>query len=92
MGPYDNETGNYIHDPDVMAAHWLVHDETDALYIIAREDDGFEGYGMDDDIEMQLFALPDATLADSEAMKAKGFSLIPDVLRRFDSGLGYHHA
>jgi hypothetical protein len=92
MGPFDNETGEYVFDQEVMDAHWLINEAKGNLYIIARSGDGFDGYGADDDIESRLFKLPDAKLEDQGVMLSEGFSLVPDVLRRFSPDVGFYSA
>ena len=92
MGPYDNETGKYLFDNDIMSAHWLYHDDSESLYIIGRDEHGFEGYSNDDDIEAALFALTDSELDNDALMESKGFTLVPDPLRRFGVNEGYYAA
>lgn len=93
MGPYDNESGKYILMQDVMDAHWLEHNETGALAIIAKQVDGFESHGEVEDFDEEiLLAMSDEELADEETMENLGFSLIQSSLRRFSEEDGYYHA
>ena len=91
-GPYCNSTEQYIESQDVMDAHWLVDDETNALYIVARDGDEFEGYGDDDETLSALFSLTDAQLSDDAFMEEKGFSLVYPPLRRFSTEIGHYAA
>jgi hypothetical protein len=93
MGPYDNEAnsgkGEYLFDDAVKNAHWVANNETNMLSIIARDADGFEGYGPDED-EEALFSLSDAELEDHTTMERLGFSIIPMTQRGFNSEIGFY--
>tara|TARA_B100000749_G_scaffold266208_1_gene242028 strand:+ start:1447 stop:1728 length:282 start_codon:yes stop_codon:yes gene_type:complete len=90
MGPhYDNNTGRYIKYEEVFNAHWLVDNETDALYLLPRDGDGFDTYGMDEEVEERLNTFSDEQLADYDFMEEQGFTVIPDHQRRFDEATGY---
>lgn len=89
----ENEGDNHIFMREIMDAHWLQHDETDMLFIIAREGDGFESYNGDgSDLDELLMAMPDSILSNADAMKDYDFTLIPEGLRRFNPEIGYYHA
>jgi hypothetical protein len=92
MGPYDDNAEEYEFDQEVMDAHWLEHEESGCLYIVARPEDGFEGYGAEDDILEELYSLTEHDLQDEKTMSGLGFELIPDHLRRLDPEVGYYAA
>lgn len=92
MGPYDNDKSEYVFDSEVLEAHWLIHEQTGFLYIVARDDDGFEGYGADDAVLESLYRFSDNQLEDTDVMTAQGFEVVPEVLRRMDPEQGYFPA
>lgn len=93
MGPhYDNEKQIYLLDDEVMNSHWLLHQDTEQLYLVPKSDHGFDTYGPDEDIEMQLNALDDDALSNDIVMSSKGFDVIPQWQRRFCPQAGYYVA
>lgn len=89
MGPRDSKTGKYLFNRDAMSAHWLHHDDSEALYIIGRDEHNFKGYGADDNVESSLTSLTERELDNEALMESKGFALVPDPLRRFSVNDGY---
>jgi hypothetical protein len=90
MGPFDNNTEQYIEDEAILDAHWLLHIASGQLCIIPRANDDFEGFGANDAVLETLYTLDDAQLSDAGALKKLGFEKVPDVLRRFSDDIGYY--
>ena len=102
LGLYDNESQKYLEEPCKEKGHWYVSDENGMLYIVPNDKYGSaEIDGPDDDILDALNAAyreadtngTDFDRIDAEAIAQRlGLSVIPDVLKRFDSESGYYHA
>ena len=89
----ENEGDNHIFMSEIMDAHWLLHDVSGMLFIIAREGDGFESYNGDGgDLEELLMAMTDCALSNEESMKKYDFTLISEGVRRFNPETGYYYA
>jgi hypothetical protein len=92
MGHYDNESGRYFKLDEVMNAHWLKN-ESDELFIVAKDSDNFETLGCDDSNAIEfLDQLSDAELLNPTHMAEAGFSIQPHFLKRFSEETGYYTA
>lgn len=93
MGPFDNQLHRYVEDNAVEDGLWVV-DDVDNLWIIATV--GHEIYGPDGDTLDKLNALcrrhPIPNDIPMSKLKALGLSVVPAVLKRFDSDRGYYYA
>lgn len=90
MGPYDNESSQFVSSKDWEDGLWLV-DSDGILYIVPRGGDGVEG-PEDAVAESILHALGRSDhLTDGQA-ESLGLSVVPSVLKRFDRAVGYHTA
>lgn len=102
MGPYDNETEQYIFDEDIMEGAWFSGPDTQALYIVPRGDGYDEVFGPDDDVceALRILWRNDCLTIDGAFTRGQlefaanelGLSIIDDVLKRFDPKVGYYHA
>jgi len=89
MGPYDNETEEYVFEQAVIdKGTWLIS-TTDDLYIVSDEWDSV--FGPDEEIVDSITEhLRKGEL--SEAMRKNELDLVPQSLRRFDPEIGYYTA
>jgi len=93
MGPFDNTSRSYVEDNAVEDGLWVTDDDGN-LWIIATV--GHEIYGPDGEMLDKLNALcrkhqiPD--YVPRSELETLGLSVVPAVLKRFDSDSGYYYA
>jgi hypothetical protein len=80
-----------IFNEAVMNAHWILNEDSLELSVLPTANDDFEAYCADNDEEF-LLSLSDDQLADEEFLENKGYSIVPQVLRRFSPEAGYYSA
>lgn len=91
MGPhFDNDTSLYVFNDEVFNSHWILHNETNEIYLVPRNNQSFDVYGPDDDVVFTLTNLDEEQLEDDDFISEMGFSLIFDYQRRFNEEIGYY--
>ena len=93
MGPYNNETQQYLDVPGFESGHWYTSEGI--LYIVPNAEAEIEG--PDDNILERLNTIyrEAASFEDVnpyDVASELGLEVIPDPLKRFDPEIGYYHA
>ena len=92
MGPFDNEKGVFLQAPGYEEGHWFVSNTTGDAFIVPKCDAEIEG--PDGEVVDELNAVyreQSFDQVDPEAVAEQlGLSVVPDVLKRFDSRVGYY--